>query len=399
MAARHLPPGFRRIFGRELRQIAARPALAFMLVPMPLIIFLVLAAVFAPGLPRDLPIAVVDLDGSALSRQVVRMVDAAADVSLTERVPTLSEAREAVAARRVYAILLIPSDMESNLQLGQSPEIVLFSNTQFLTAGGIAARSIGTSVLTFSAGVSVQALQARGIGPDRALDLVAPIPVQQSPLLNPSLDYIQFLLSSIMPMALQIFICASAVLSFSREHHAPNGMTRLLRLSGTPGRAIVGKLLTYTVLGTLVLLLGDVLLFGFFGASFRGDVVVFFLNGLMFIPACQALGALIALTAKETTRALSIMALIVAPAFGFAGVSFPRFGMSAFSQAWGAAIPLTPYLELRTDQTLRGAPLEYSVPTMLRLLAQLVVFASLLWIMTRRAAQMPITDARAKATT
>jgi ABC-2 type transport system permease protein len=119
----------------------------------------------------------------------------------------------------------------------------------------------------------------------------------------------------------------------------------------------------------------------------------------MFVLACQALGALIALTAKETTRALSIMALIVAPAFGFAGVSFPRFGMSAFSQAWGAAIPLTPYLELRTDQTLRGAPLEYSVPTMLWLLAQLVVFASLLWIMTRRAAQMPITDARVKATT
>ena len=385
---RHLR-GFRRILGRELRQIAARPALAFMLAPMPLIIFLALAVVFAPGLPRDLPVAVVDLDGSSLSRQIVRMVDGASDVDVTERVPTLSEARQALVARRVYAILLIPSQMEQDLQLGQSPEIVIFSNSQFLTAGGIAARSIGTSVLSFSAGVSVRTLEARGIGIDRALDLVTPIPVQQSPLFNPSLDYIQFLLSSIMPTIMQIFICAAAVLSFSRERHSPNGMARLFRLSRTPGRAILGKLMPYTILGMSGLLLGDILLFSYFGASFRGNVFVFFLNGLIFVLACQALGALIAMIARDTTGALGMMGLIVAPAFGFAGVSFPRFGMSGFSQAWGAVIPLTPYLELRTDQTLRGAPLEYSVPSMLWLFAQFAVFASLLYVMIRKAAKAP----------
>lgn len=385
---RHLR-GFRRILGRELRQIAARPALAFMLAPMPLIIFLALAVVFAPGLPRDLPVAVVDLDGSSLSRQIVRMVDGASDVDVTERVPTLSEARQALVARRVYAILLIPSQMEQDLQLGQSPEIVIFSNSQFLTAGGIAARSIGTSVLSFSAGVSVRTLEARGIGIDRALDLVTPIPVQQSPLFNPSLDYIQFLLSSIMPTIMQIFICAAAVLSFSRERHSPNGMARLFRLSRTPGRAILGKLMPYTILGMSGLLLGDILLFSYFGASFRGNVFIFFLNGLIFVLACQALGALIAMIARDTTGALGMMGLIVAPAFGFAGVSFPRFGMSGFSQAWGAVIPLTPYLELRTDQTLRGAPLEYSLPSMLWLFAQFAVFASLLYVMIRKAAKAP----------
>lgn len=385
---RHLR-GFRRILGRELRQIAARPALAFMLAPMPLIIFLALAVVFAPGLPRDLPVAVVDLDGSSLSRQIVRMVDGASDVDVTERVPTLSEARQALVARRVYAILLIPSQMEQDLQLGQSPEIVIFSNSQFLTAGGIAARSIGTSVLTFSAGVSVRTLEARGIGIDRALDLVTPIPVQQSPLFNPSLDYIQFLLSSIMPTIMQIFICAAAVLSFSRERHSPNGMARLFRLSRTPGRAIFGKLMPYTILGMSGLLLGDILLFSYFGASFRGNVFIFFLNGMIFVLACQALGALIAMIARDTTGALGMMGLIVAPAFGFAGVSFPRFGMSGFSQAWGAVIPLTPYLELRTDQTLRGAPLEYSLPSMLWLFAQFAVFASLLYLMIRKAAKAP----------
>ena len=384
MAAHHLPPGFRRIFRRELRQIAARPALAFMLVPLPLIIFLTLAAVFAPGLPRDLPVAVVDLDGSTLSRQIVRMIDAAPDVAVVEQLASLSEARHTLVARRAYGVLLIPAGMERALLLGQQPEVVVFSNNQFLTAGGIVGRSMGATLSTFSAGVSLKLLEARGIGPDRALDLIQPIPVQQSPLFNPSLDYIQFLLSAVMPTVLQIFICAAAVLSFSREHHSPNGMARLLRLSGSPLRALLGKLLPYTLVAMFVLLLGDLLLFGFFDIRFPGTVFVFFLNGFLFILTCQALGALIALVARDASSALGMMGLIVAPSFGFAGVSFPRFGMTLFSQFWGALIPLTPYLQLRTDQTLRGAPLEYSLPTMAWLGAQLIVFAGLLWLMTRK---------------
>lgn len=384
MAARHLPPGFRRIFWRELRQIAARPALAFMLVPLPLILFLTLAVVFAPGLPRDLPVAVVDLDGSSLSRQMVRMVDAAPDVAVVEQLVSLSEARQALVARRAYGILLIPAGMEQALLLGQQPEVVVFSNNQFLTAGGIVGRSMSATLSTFSAGVSLNLLEARGIGPDRAMDLIQPIPLQQSPLFNPSLDYIQFLLSAVMPTVLQIFVCAAAVLSFSRDHHSPNGMARLLRLSHSPARAILGKLLPYTLAAMLVLLLGDLLLFGFFDIRFPGNIFVFFFNGVIFILACQALGALIALLARDAASALGMMGLIVAPSFGFAGVSFPRFGMTLFSQVWGALIPLTPYLQLRTDQTLRGAPLEYSLPTMAWMGAQLIVFAGLLWLMTRK---------------
>ncbi|TYB87194.1 ABC transporter permease [Oceaniovalibus sp. ACAM 378] len=393
MTPSHLPPGFRRIWRREFRQIATRPSLAFMLVPLPLILFLMLAVIFAPGLPRDLPVAVVDLDGSTMSRQIVRMADAAADVEVVEQLASLSEARQALVAQRAYAVLMIPAGLEHDILLGQRPEVVVFSNSQFLTAGGIVGRSLSTTVSTFSAGVSLRLLEAQGVGSDRALDLITPIPVQQSPLFNPSLDYIQFLLSAIMPTVLQIFICATAVLSFSREHHSPNGMPRLQRIALSPTRAILGKLLPYTFVGTFVLLLGDVLLFNVFDASFRGNVFVFFLNGFMFILTCQAMGALIALIAKDTTGALGMMGLIVAPSFGFAGVSFPRFGMTLFSQIWGAIIPLTPYLQLRTDQTLRGAPLEYSLPTMGWLFAQLLVFSVLLWVMTRKTmAQIPVSE-------
>ena len=54
---RHLKAGFRRVLLAEVRQIAARPGLMFMLGPFPLLLFVMLTAVFHLGLPRDLPIA------------------------------------------------------------------------------------------------------------------------------------------------------------------------------------------------------------------------------------------------------------------------------------------------------------------------------------------------------
>ena len=81
---RHLKAGFRRALLAEVRQIGRRPGLMFMLAPFPLLLFAILAAVFHLGLPRDLPIAVVDQDRSTLSRQIVRMVDATPEVAVAD---------------------------------------------------------------------------------------------------------------------------------------------------------------------------------------------------------------------------------------------------------------------------------------------------------------------------
>ena len=90
----HLAAGFRRVLLAELRQIGARPGLMFMLAPFPLLLFVLLAAVFQLGLPRELPITVVDQDRSTLSRQMVRIVDATPEVAVTREEGTLSEGRQ-----------------------------------------------------------------------------------------------------------------------------------------------------------------------------------------------------------------------------------------------------------------------------------------------------------------
>ena len=70
--------------------------------------------------------------------------------------------------------------------------------------------------------------------------------------------------------------------------------------------------------------------------------------------------------------ALSAAALYTAPAMAFAGATFPVLAMPPIAKAWSSMLPLTHYLKLFQDQSMRGAPLHVSLPAILALL----IFAS-----------------------
>jgi ABC-2 type transport system permease protein len=86
---------------------------------------------------------------------------------------------------------------------------------------------------------------------------------------------------------------------------------------------------------------------------------------------------LLALLLKPLGTAVSIGTLLTAPAFGFMGIGFPRFGMSAFAYGYGALLPGTWYLTARIDQTVRGTPLDLSWKPVLILSAFVIGLAGL----------------------
>ncbi|MBO9406673.1 ABC transporter permease [Shimia sp. R9_1] len=384
--ARSLPAGFWRVFRRELRRIQARPNLAFMLGPFPLFLMLLLSVVFSAGLPRDLSVAVVDNDGTSLSRQAIRMVDATPDVTVTLQLANLAEGKQAIIRGDVYAVILFPENMERDLQSARQPEVVTFYNNQLLTIGGIVSRATRQALSTFSAGVSVRVLTSNGLTQEAALEAIRPIPLQQSPLFNPALDYTQFLLAALMPTVLLIFISAGAALNVARDLQQHNGARNLVRLGGSALPALAGKLTPYLLAFLLTLIFGDAILFGHFDAPFQGSMLLHVAYSLLFIASSLCLGAFIATVAGDTVAALGMTGVMTGPAFGFAGISFPRIMMNNFAWAWGGLLPLIPYLQLRVDQVLRGTPIETSLPTLGWLALQMLVYGGLALLLLKRKA-------------
>ncbi len=352
-----------------------------MLLPFPLILFATLALIFHSGLPTGLPVAVVDLDGTMTSHQITRMVDATPDVDVTLRLASLSEAKRVLVSRKAYAVLYIPKNMERDLQLGHRPNLVMFINNQLYTTGSISRKAMASALGSFNVGVSIQTRMAKGADRDSATAAAQPIPLQINPLFNPTLSYIHFLLAAIMPAILQIFVSASAALSFSRDHHTIAGMPRAMRLGGSSFRVIVGKLLPYTIIWCMMLMVTDAIIFGGFDGPFHGNIAFHFVYSVIFILASQFLGACGAMLSRDTPATLGFVGVFTAPAFGFAGMSYPRIMMNDFARWWGDMIPLTSYLELRTDQVLRGTPIHYSLPEFYWALATMIGWLLLLLVL------------------
>ncbi|WP_170783402.1 ABC transporter permease [Ruegeria lacuscaerulensis] len=369
--------GLQRILRRELRQIARYPAWIVMLVPAPIALLVVLSLIFSDGLPTDLPVAVVDLDRTTLSRQAIRMVDATSDVDVALQASSLAIGKEALVAGDVYAVVYLPENMQRDLLSGRQPEAITFYNNQYLTVGSIVARATTSALQTFSAGVSQSALISSGVLPEAAREALVPISVQTAPLFNPALDYVQFLLAALMPATLQVFMIASAAMAVARDMRVRSGSSRLVTLGRTPFGVLAGKLVPYAVFSLFSLIVADAIIFGFFGAPFRGSIPVHMCYTVLFVLSCQCFGAVVGTLAGEAVGALGLSGVLAAPAFGFAGVSIPRLTMNTFAWSWGSLLPLVPYLQLRTDQVSRGVSPEVSLSGFAWLTAQVLIYGSL----------------------
>lgn len=159
---------------RELRLIRRRPALIGLTVVLPLALCVLLAFVFRSGVATNLPVAVVDLDRSSLSRQVVRMLDATPDVEVSARADSLPEARSLILSGRARGALLLPAGFERDALRGARPEAVIFYDNQHMSAGSVIARGARNAV-TAASGASASAC-AKPVGPVRCRPRRRPSP-------------------------------------------------------------------------------------------------------------------------------------------------------------------------------------------------------------------------------
>ena len=72
---------------------------------------------------RDMPVAVIDQDGSTLSRELIRRIDAADAVAVTRYAPDMPSARAMFLRREVHGIVVVPPRFERDLLAGRSAPI------------------------------------------------------------------------------------------------------------------------------------------------------------------------------------------------------------------------------------------------------------------------------------
>jgi ABC-2 type transport system permease protein len=342
----------------------------------------VLAAVFSHPVIRELGVVVVDADRSETSRAFAEEVAASSGLSIVKRAGDLASAARAIRSGDAIGAVYVPADFERDLKAERRPQVVAFYNQQFLTAAGIASSGLGDSLNAAAKRAVVPAApKASPIG-----SLVAETMV----LVNPQRNYAQFLLRTLLPMVLHVIITLAAGYAVGSEFRRRSMRTWLACAGGNPIVALAGKLAPLFGIFFVIMLSVPLILEGLLGISFKGDVPMIVVAASLLIVGYLALGALVQLLVGNLAIGLGLTGLVVSPAFGYAGVGFPTFGMNAFAQAWGAILPVRWYMAVLLGQAARGLPLSESARPFAAL-ATLAVLYSLLALLRLRSVARSVT--------
>lgn len=386
--------------GRFLREHRWDFAMVFW---MPLMLIVSIWWIFSRGMIVDLPIGVIDNNHSQQSATLVRYIDAAPEVAVTQEFSDSEQAMQALRTMQVYGVVVIPSDFGRKLNEGQPTRVLFNVNAQFGTHSGILQKGVQSAVATLSAGAEMKGRIARGEAITQVTTSYAPIQTQAISLFNISNNYQQFLAGTIIPALLHILsmvIGCSTVGRELRDRTLGDWYQSLLPQSkGVPAlsdshsfwfiaAALNGKLiwamLAYTLWGALSFTL-DASIKTVSIASF----VVTYGCFLLFMMVSFWMGAILTLGTYSYRQGLSFTGFISAPSFAFSGVTFPFLAMTPAAQRWANGLPLTHYLRVQIPQLEMNAPVALALPYVAGFAVAVTVCLLLTAKLTRKALQHP----------
>jgi len=186
---------------------------------LPVLLALSIWWIFSQSIARDLPIGVVDLENSSLSRQLIREFDATPALRVAQKYSDVLAAKNAFIGNDVYAYMVIPRNFDRDVALGTVPQVTVFYNSQYILVGKLINSAAVQAQGTFNAQIGVVQQLAKGNTTTiSALAKTVTISTQITPLFNQNSNYAQFLVSAIVPALWQISIVISTILFFSANY-------------------------------------------------------------------------------------------------------------------------------------------------------------------------------------
>lgn len=348
---------FFRVFLREIDRMSSSTIYLFTTLIGPLISFVILLTIFADGVPRNLPVGIVDLDHSSLSRKINMWIGASPEAEVVMHFPNQEEAYQQMREGKLDAIVIIPDGTEKNILKGGSQKIPVFINNSNILKGGFLQKGIYKSLATLSGGIKLQFAMKSGLPENTARAKIQPVKLQQHVLFNPFGNYSYFLLSALLPLMIVVFTLLSSVFAVGLEVREGTGPEWLGHSGGSLIVALAGKLLPYTILLLIDAMVMNVVLFVQMGTPLQGSFALILLGETALIVTYQLIGVLLVSVTANLRLGLSLASAYAMMALTFSGLTFPQFAMPALAQFFSYLFPFTYWVKIFISQALRGEEL------------------------------------------
>lgn len=354
--------GFWAILLKEFAHIRRERSTLFFAFVVPILQLTIFGYAIDTTIER-IALVVFDQDGRQESRRLVDAFVNSRTFRVIEQVRDDAALRHTLSSGRAKVGLRIPPDFSEHLLAGRQAAV------QVLIDGSdsqVAMTALNTSNLI---GLNQSIQRARQMAESRQLAaardpagaLALPVEVRGRLLFNPDLESAHFFVPALVGIILQLVTLFLTSFAIVRERE----LGTLEQLFVTPvgrGGLLMGKLVPYSLIGFVEMLLVLLVMVLVFGVPIAGSLWLLLALSMLFLVTSLGLGLLVSTVAQTQLEAIQFAFLIMMPSILLSGFMFPRESMPLPIYLITFAIPVTHFLEILRGIILRAAELRDLVP-------------------------------------
>ena len=347
----------------ELRHFLKDKFLLFMCFVMPLFTASFVYMTLSESIVRALPVGIVDFDNSQTSRNIAFNIESSSSLRIQSRYNSVLEAKNAISKKDIYALIILPKDLEKNAKKGIPTNLPIYYNAELVFIG----KNIQSALTQILANENVKLKFSKNIAQSANTTLAMGKSVDILPqiiaLYNPNSDFAAFILPALIPCLWQLFIilCMIGFMAYDERDvgHILNKQNKI--------RAFYAHLSIKVLLNTVIFFVWwGIFMLSFYRLGFISDisahnVATIALCAFVTIIAYSSIGIFLYALIRSHTRSISIAAVYAAPSLAFVGITYPINNMEAFATFWSKILPITKYLEVYMQQANYGLEPNFSM--------------------------------------
>lgn len=346
---------------REVKQMFARPLYLFASAGVMLLSTFFFLTLMKKGAAEKMPVAVVDLDQTSISRRLCHEMQATPSVDIQLLTNSYPEAREAMQQGKIYGIFVIPENFYESLVAFKRPQVDFYVTNAYTVGGNTAYKQLLTMANLVSGAFQREVLRKKGLPDDVIMHRIQPLTIEGHMIANPWGNYSVYLVSTILPGILGLICIMLTIFAVGFELKMRTSHDWLRAAGGNYTVAMIGKLIPYTLIYIALGIGCHLILYRFAGFPVNGNHARLLFGLILFIFAMESMGIVLIGCLPTLRDAISIGALYSMLGFSLSGFTYPVMNMLPPVQALSYLEPLRHYYLIYVNEALMGAPVQNSL--------------------------------------
>lgn len=194
---------FWKILKEEYIDIFTDPGMIMILLAGLLIYTMIYPIPYYYEVLKEVDVAVIDNDHTALSRKLIRWIQATEEVNITEQLRNFHEAKQLLYEGKIHGILVIPDEFERKILTRQQAVIQLFADASYFLVYRQIYTGVYKATATLSAGVEIRRMSAEGFSEPYARTRWNFVNTDVRALFNPAGGYATYVVPGVLMLILQ----------------------------------------------------------------------------------------------------------------------------------------------------------------------------------------------------